>query len=272
MVAYVYLLSGVHDRLRRVVRHGRPRHRAGQADGADRRAARLREAAGPHPVESGQRRRRRKAAIFSWAIGAGVSGGRGRCCAAGSAGAAAIAGRRGSRDRLVFATVREALGGRLRYLVSGSAPLGADVAEFFCAHRPADPRRLRPDRDGAVLTVNPPDAPRVGTVGPQPAGRRAPHRRRRRDPRARAEHHDRATTTSRRRPPRSLRDGWFHTGDIGAHRRGRLPARSPIARRICSSPPAARRSRRSRSRRRSSAARSSPKPWSSAIAASSSRR
>ena len=32
-----------------------------------------------------------------------------------------------------------------------------------------------------------------------------------------------ATTTTRRRPPRRSRGGWFHSGDLGVHRRGRLP-------------------------------------------------
>ena len=34
-------------------------------------------------------------------------------------------------DRLVFSKIRASVGGRLRCLVSGSAPLPLDVAEFF---------------------------------------------------------------------------------------------------------------------------------------------
>jgi long-chain acyl-CoA synthetase len=104
-----------------------------------------------------------RARIFAWAVRAGR-----RAVGYEQAGKpvpAALAAQRRIADRLVFAKLRARLGGRIRVLVSGSAPLAKDIAEFFAAAG-------LPIMEGYGLTetsagsfVNRPGRLRVGTVG-----------------------------------------------------------------------------------------------------------
>jgi long-chain acyl-CoA synthetase len=68
-------------------------------------------------------------------------------------------------DRLVFSKIRERLGGRFRALVSGSAPLNKDIAEFFhiAGMTIYEGYGLTETSAGAYLNL--PDAYRFGTVG-----------------------------------------------------------------------------------------------------------
>ena len=68
-------------------------------------------------------------------------------------------------DRLVFAKVRERLGGRLRLGVSGAAPLGIDVLEFFHSLNMLVIEGYGLTETASSLSVNDPDDYRFGTVG-----------------------------------------------------------------------------------------------------------
>ncbi|MEO8126690.1 MAG: AMP-binding protein, partial [Bryobacteraceae bacterium] len=67
-------------------------------------------------------------------------------------------------DRLVFAKVRQRLGGRLRIAISGAAPLGQDLAHFFEAiGLPlVEGYGLT---EGGVVALNPIATPRSGSIG-----------------------------------------------------------------------------------------------------------
>ena len=68
-------------------------------------------------------------------------------------------------DRLVFSKVRERLGGRLRLGISGAAPLGLDVLEFFHSLRMLVIEGYGLTETSSSLSVNDPDDYRFGTVG-----------------------------------------------------------------------------------------------------------
>ena len=75
-----------------------------------------------------------------------------------------IAGPLKLADKLVFNTVRERFGGRLRVAASGAAPLGADLAEFYegIGIPLIEGFGLT---EGGITCLNPIDAPRPGSVG-----------------------------------------------------------------------------------------------------------
>ncbi|RLB55636.1 MAG: long-chain fatty acid--CoA ligase [Deltaproteobacteria bacterium] len=79
----------------------------------------LHEVVRAHVEEGGDIRKR----VFDWAFAARRDKAKG-----------VVAGvKRRYADRLVFEGIRERLGGRIRFLVSGAAPLGVETAEFFFA-------------------------------------------------------------------------------------------------------------------------------------------
>jgi len=69
-------------------------------------------------------------------------------------------------DRLVYARLRAAIGGRARYAVSGGAPLGERLGHFFRGAGITIVEGYGLTETTAPATVNPPDRNKIGTVGP----------------------------------------------------------------------------------------------------------
>jgi long-chain acyl-CoA synthetase len=149
-------------------------------------------------VEKGTSGPALKRMLFTWAVNQGRRGGL----------------LKGLADRLVLRKIRDGLGGRLKYLVSGSAPLSKEIAGFFqaCGFNIIEGYGLT--ETSPVLTVNPPDAPRLGTVGRAVRGvelRIAEDGEiLARGPNIMAGYYNKPEATAA-----TLDNGWLHTGDIG---------------------------------------------------------
>jgi long-chain acyl-CoA synthetase len=210
-VVYIYLLTGVtvifaesFETVGRDISLVRPTIMTGVPRAYEKMQARILEKAqAASPV---------KAALFRWALRAGLA--RARATLRGQVPGPVVSLQAAIADRLVFSKIRAGVGGRLRYVVSGSAPLPVDVAEFFEAMGLRVIEGYGLTETAPILTVNPPAAPRVGTVGRTLPGVdvriAADGEILARGPNIMPGYYNKPDATGA-----VLKDGWFHTGDIG---------------------------------------------------------
>ncbi|GAA1972909.1 AMP-dependent synthetase/ligase [Terrabacter lapilli] len=117
-------------------------------------------------------------------------------------------------DRLVYGKLRAAMGGKVRYAVSGGAPLGTRLGHFYRGIGVVILEGYGLTETTAPVAVNTPDKIKIGTVGPPLPGTGI---RIADDGEVLLKgvgvftsYHGNASATAD-----AIVDGWFHTGDVG---------------------------------------------------------
>jgi long-chain acyl-CoA synthetase len=156
---------------------------------------------------------RAKRALFDWAIAVGRE--RVRAEQEGRAPGPWLSWRWALADRLVFRRIRATFGGRLRFFISGSAPLSRDVAEFFAGAGIVILEGYGLTESSAATHANLPSRPKLGTVGPALPGVEVRIAEDgeilMRGPWVMRGYHGLPEATAE-----ALEGGWLHTGDVGA--------------------------------------------------------
>jgi long-chain acyl-CoA synthetase len=151
--------------------------------------------------------------IGLWALGVGARASRAR--REGAPVGAVLGLQQRLADRLVFAKVRERLGGRLRVGISGAAPLSTDVMEFFHALGVPVVEGYGLTETASSACVNEPADFRIGSVGRSVEGTEV----RLADDGEILIHSDSVFAGYYREPQATAEaltdDGWLRTGDVG---------------------------------------------------------